>query len=148
MTGEQRLNLDLNSGRFLAGVSRQRWRLIRQAWPHVVLEIARRDGKWVSLRFDCTGYPQEAPTARPWNVALDAPLAAGQWPRGGRVSQVFNPNWQAGAALYIPCDRVSIPGHSAWIAQHPDLIWRPDRGILQYIEAVSELLQSYELITA
>ena len=53
---------------------------------------------------------------------------------------------RGGTALYIPCDRESIPGHSQWAGEPPLLMWCPARGLLQYIEAVSEILQSSELI--
>jgi len=62
------------------------------------------------------------------------------------VSQVFNPNWKGGTCLYLPCDRQSIAGHPHWLVEYPWLIWKPARGIVQYLEAVHEVLQSNELI--
>jgi len=138
----------LRSGRFLSGEAKGRWSLIRLAEPFVTIEIAAKDGRRFALRFDCTGYPDQPPTATVWNLENDAPLAFDQWPRGGRVSQVFNPSWKSGAALYIPCDRQAIEGHTNWANEYSWLIWNPQRGLLQYVEAVSELLQSNELHAA
>lgn len=142
---EASLVAHLNSGRFLSGVARDRWTLIELNWPFVLIEVRARDDRLFVLRFDCIGYPNDAPTATLWDVHTQSQLSAEHWPRGGRVSQVFNPRWQNGAALYIPCDRQSIVGHGGWVTDHPWLIWVPEKGLLQYVEAVCEILQSQEL---
>lgn len=136
----------LRGARFLAGAIRGRWKLSRLDWPWLYIEVSARDGRWIALKIDCTGYPQVAPTATPWAMDTNAMLPAGLWPRGGRVSCVFRPDWKNGAALYLPCDRLSIEGHPNWHAEYPSLIWRPDRGVSQYLEAIHDLLQSHELI--
>lgn len=145
MRGREELETHLRSGRFLAGASKGRWRLIDLRWPLAFIEVSAGDGRRFSLRFECSGYPDTAPTATLWNMATDQRLEASHWPRGGRVSNVFNPSWKDGMALYIPCDRESIPGHGNWLSEHPWLIWNPSRGLLQYIEAIWEILQSQEL---
>lgn len=139
------LEAHLRSGRFLAGAAKGRWRLVELQWPIVFIEVGAGDGRRFTLRFECSGYPDIAPTATIWDMAKEQQLAAGDWPSGGRVSQVFNPSWKGGTALYIPCDRESIPGHANWLSEHPWLIWNPSRGLLQYLEAVWEILQSQEL---
>jgi hypothetical protein len=144
-SGKERLERDLSSGRFLAGAARGRWSLVKTDWHYALIAITARDGRSFTLRFDCTGYPDVPPTATLWDVEQDCQLPGAHWPRGGRVSQVFNPGWKAGNALYLPCDRQSIEGHSNWLSEHPWLIWNPTRGLLQYIEAVCEVLQSKEL---
>jgi hypothetical protein len=53
---------------------------------------------------------------------------------------VFRPDWKQGTALYLPCDRVSREGHDNWRTETPTMIWRPERGIMQYLEIVHELL--------
>jgi hypothetical protein len=143
--GKVELEAHLHSGRFLAGVARGRWRLVQWQWPLAYIEVGARDGRRFTLRFDCTGYPDQAPTAMLWDMSAQQQLPATLWPRGGRVSQVFNPGWKGGSALYIPCDRLSIEGHSNWLSEHPWLIWNPTRGLLQYVEAVCETLHSNEL---
>ena len=53
------------------------WRIVRLTWPIIEVEItALRAGApdINGFRFDCTGYPQEPPTARPWLPATGAPL--------------------------------------------------------------------------
>jgi hypothetical protein len=136
----------LKSGPFLAGVARGRWRLMGENLPNVFIGINARDARCVVLRFDCAGYPHTAPTATVWDLQSQQPLPGHRWPRGGRVSQVFNPAWKNGAALYIPCDRQSIDGHVNWYAEYPWLIWKPEIGLSHYIQAVHEVLQSHELI--
>jgi hypothetical protein len=93
------------------------------------------------LRFECSGYPQIAVTAQPWDLATDAPLAHRNWPRGKLIlPSVFRPDWQGGSCLYLPCDRISINGHDVWVHQHPSRLWQPARGILCYLEQVHDLL--------
>jgi hypothetical protein len=146
MNGKGQLEAHLCSGRFLAGAAKNRWRLIDLMWPLVFIEVCACDGRRFTIRYECSGYPDIAPTGTLWDLTSGQQLGAERWPRGGRVSNVFNPNWKGGTALYIPCDRESIPGHPNWQSEHPWLIWNPSRGLLQYIEAVCELLQSKELV--
>lgn len=145
MNGKEELVDHLRSGRFLAGAAKGRWRLIDLKWPIAFIEVVACDGRSFTLRFECSGYPDIAPTATLWDLASGRQLDANLWPRGGRVSQVFRPTWKGGA-LYIPCDRVSMQGHANWQTEFPWLIWNPSRGLLQYIEAICEILQSQELI--
>lgn len=145
-SGVERLEADLRSGRFLAGAAKGRWRSQGIEWPYALIQVSARGGRLYTLRFECSGYPESPPTATLWDVSANQQLPSHLWPSGGRVSQVFNPGWKGGAALYLPCDRESIPGHSNWLTEHPWLIWNPTRGLLQYVEAVCEILQSKELI--
>jgi len=140
------LETHLSSGRFLAGEARERWTLLGFDFPVVYVAIAARDARQIVLRLDCTGYPESPPTATVWDWDKRMRLPADRWPRGGRVSQVFNPGWKGGAALYIPCDRQSIEGHPNWYSEYAWLIWRPAVGLVHYIEAIHEVLQSNELI--
>ena len=148
MAGKDVLEAHLASGRFLAGAAKGRWKLLSAPWPIAFVEVGARDGRRFVLRFDCTGYPDTAPSATLWDLVGQRQLPAALWPRGGRVSQVFNPGWKNGAALYIPCDRESIQGHSNWLSEHPWLVWNPSRGLLQYVEAIYEVLHSHELTPA
>ncbi|SPA36212.1 conserved hypothetical protein [Cupriavidus taiwanensis] len=141
----QALEAHLASGRFKAGVARGRWQLVALNWPHAFIKVFDRQGRPTCIRFDCTGYPARPPQGTPWDYPAQQQLPAHLWPRGGRVSQVFNPAWQGGAALYIPCDRVSIEGHANWYTELPHLIWNASRGLMHYIEALHEILQSHEL---
>lgn len=145
--GKTELERHLRGGRFLAGAAKGRWRMVSLEWPFAVIEVGTRDGRRFALRFDCAGYPDRAPTATLWDTDGQRQLPSDRWPRGGRVSLVFNPGWKNGT-LYIPCDRQSIEGHTSWISEFPWLIWKPERGLLQYVEAVCEVLQSHELQAA
>jgi hypothetical protein len=148
---EQQLRSDLMSARFLAGVDRGRWRLCEVRWPHLYVDVLARDGRDFLLRLNCEGYPEAAPTGTFWDHDENRQLMADRWPRGGeRLRLAFRLDWQAGAALYIPCDRMSIAGHDGWQTQYPQLIWNPGRGITLYLETVHELLHSrdYEVAHA
>lgn len=144
---ENVLRNDLEKGAFQLGVHTGRWHLHRISWPYVYIEVAaatRANGpQWFGFRFDCSGYPQHAPTALPWDIVREAPLAFVNWPGGkSRVPAIFRPEWKNGTCLYLPCDRDSIPGHENWRGEHPDLIWNPTLGLFQYLSAVHELLNS------
>ncbi|MER8674601.1 hypothetical protein [Mesorhizobium sp. M0037] len=139
---ERALRADLGKPAFRLAQSEGRFRLINIAWPIAVIGVTASDGHEFALRFDCSGYPATAPTARVWDAERNTAPAIGQWPKskGGRVKAVFRPDWKDGSALYLPCDRVSREGHDNWLQETPTMIWRPDRGILQYLEIVHELL--------
>jgi hypothetical protein len=138
---------DIAAGSFQLGVCQGRWRLGTIDWPVVQIAVsaAERAGaprEWW-FRFDCSGYPQQAPTARPWDAEANQPLAAPRWP-GGRshVPAVFRPDWKDGTCLYLPCDRMSIAGHENWRNDHPSLMWSPIRGVVLYLEELHSLLNS------
>lgn len=139
---ERALRADVAKAAFRLAQAEGRWRLAGINWPIVVIAVTASDGKEFALRFDCTGYPASAPTARPWDTKADTPLPFDHWPgsKGGRVKAVFRPDWKGGTALYVPCDRVSREGHDNWRQETPTMIWRPERGIVQYLEIVHELL--------
>jgi len=141
------LRAHLDGGPFQSGVDRGRWRLVGLAWPNVVVAVsaAERAGapSEYAFRFECTGYPQVAPTAQPWSEATNAALPFECWPGGRlRVPAAFNPGWKSGQALYLPCDRLAIEGHDPWRTQHPSMIWSPQRDITQYLQVIHELLNS------
>jgi hypothetical protein len=144
---EQAFLDEVDGGSFQLAVYRGRWRIVRVAWPIVDLHVAAasrpRGPEAYGFRFDCTGYPQNPPTARLWETAANAPLPVNRWPGGLlRVPAVFRTDWHQGSCLYLPCDRNSIPGHANWSAQHPAQIWRPGKGLQLYLEALHELLNS------
>ena len=144
---EKALRSDVESGRFLAGEARRRWRLITIEWPYVQISVTAKDEREFVLRFDCANYPQNPPTARLWDTARTAPLPLGDWPKGGgRIAAVFNANWKPGGALCLPCERTAIEGHDNWRHEHPSKIWNSAKGISQYAEIVHELLQSRDYL--
>jgi hypothetical protein len=140
---ERAFQADAAKPRFRLGEVEKRWRLLKVAWPLVHIAINAKDGSEYVLRFNCAGYPQNPPTAGPWDVTQDRVLPFAHWPRssgGGRLGSVFRTDWKNGTALYLPCDRESITGHDNWRTEMPSKIWRPADGIVQYLELVHELL--------
>ena len=144
---EQALREHLQAGPFQLGLHEGRWRAGSITWPFVYISIvaAARDGAPAEyrFRFDCAGYPQDAPTARPWDCTANQPLAFKDWPSGAsRVPAVFRPDWKDGTCLYLPCDRISAAGHENWRTDHPALQWSPARGIVMYLNELHSLLNS------
>lgn len=139
---ERAFRADVAKAAFHLGESEGRWHLLKIDWPYAHIGVSAIDNSGYVLRFNCTGYPQTAPTATLWDQVRDALLAPNKWPqsKGGRVSHVFNFNWQQGTALYLPCDRVALHGHEGWLTEHSAKIWRPADGITQYLEIVHALL--------
>ena len=127
---------------FQLGVLKGQWRLLRVAWPTADIAITARDGTEWGFKFLLDGYPARLPNARPCDLASGVPLSPDRWPRGGgRVAAAFNPGWNP-SALYLPCDRLALPGHDQWVSQHPHLLWPPARGIIHYVEIIHDLLAS------
>ncbi len=146
---EQSLRADLASARFLSGEDRNRWQFKKLEWPHVYISVFARDGREYVLRLNCSGFPAAAPTGTFWDLTIGNRLSFDKWPKGGeRLRLAFRPDWQNGDALYIPCDRNSLVGHDAWVAQYPQLIWKPAKGIGHYLEVVHDLLQSRDYVCA
>lgn len=142
----------LESAPYLIGVEEGRWGgdVAAFQWPHIVLwvQALAKPGfpSRFHLRFDVLNYPNQAPTARPWNAETGGPLAINRWPRGGRfVGDVFRPGWRQDA-LYAPCDRLAIEGHPAWPQEHPADIWRSSHTICHYLNFIHRLLNSKEYL--
>lgn len=139
---QQAFEADVASGAFLNGSLTGRWGVQSVQWPYSVIWVRASNGSRLLLRLELTNYPRQAPTAEPWDIETNAPLAPARWPRGdARVTAAFNANWNA-HALYIPCDRVAMQGHEAWRHQHPSMLWEPAVGIYRYVRVVSDLLGS------
>ncbi len=145
---ERALRADVASPGFRLGEVDGRWKLIAIEWPHVFIGIIAKDERGHVLRFDCTDFPAAPPTAGPWDRGGNTVLPFDRWPRskGGRLGAVFRPEWKAGTALYLPCDREAIVGHENWRTEMPSKIWRPHDGIAQYLELVHELLHSHDYL--
>lgn len=147
-TSETALQTDISSARFLAGEDRGRWQLIEIQWPYLFIDLIAKDSRKFTLRLNCTGYRQTPPTGSFWDRATGTWLAQTRWPRGGRINEVLRAEWKNGTALYLPCDREGIAGHDNWHGQYPSLIWKPERGITQYLEIVHELLHCRDYTAA
>jgi hypothetical protein len=151
---ESLLRLHMTMAPFQMGLDQGKWGWHNEAqavrWPYVLLWIhaASKPGlpDKYSFRFQLDGYPQQAPTACPWDMELDVALPANQWPKGPqRVSKVFAPHWKA-TALYCPCDRIAMVQHDQWQQQYPDLWWRSDFTIVKYLDFVHWLLNSRDYL--
>lgn len=134
--------VDVNKPAFRLGQAEGRWLLLNVSWPLTLISVTAKDNSHYVFRFDCSGFPQIPPTATLWDPDVNARLPFDRWPRsrGGRLGAVFRPGWKKGMALYLPCDRLSIEGHDNWRTEMPSKIWKPDEGIIQYLELVHELL--------
>jgi hypothetical protein len=141
---ERTLRAHFEEGPFRAGVEDGRWWLIAIDWPVVFIAVRaahRPNGPDAFvLRFDLTNYPAAGPTSGPWDSITGKPMGAERRPKGDRVGAAFNPGWNGGEALYIPCDRVAIAGHDAWPAKYRQWIWDDKKDITLYLRLVFELL--------
>lgn len=137
----------LDGGRFQSGLDRGNWRLVSVEWPYAVIAVRAtprsKSPDEYTFRFDLTNYPQDPPTARLWDAEAGTPLPRRLWPTGApRFAMAFNPDWVGGQALYLPCDRLSIPGHDAWRTQHPHMTWTPSSDITLYLNILHEYMHS------
>lgn len=144
---ERALRAALASPAFRSGVDGERWCLVSLTWPIGIFAVsaAPRPGapNEYGLRINLSGYPQQAPTAAPWDLSLGAPLARSRRPTGVRVGKVFyNQNWQEDNALYAPWDRTALEGHSNWPQDYPEDVWHPGRDIAFLLGRVHELLNA------
>lgn len=106
---EQSPRADLMSARFLSGEDWKRWQLKQLQWPFLCVNVVARDNREYTLRLDCTGFPNSAPTGTFWDLMTNIRLSFDKWPQGGeRIQLAFKPGWKNGDALYIPCDRESL----------------------------------------
>jgi hypothetical protein len=125
---------------FQFGVATERWRVIGMEWPIALIAVsaAERGASPTEfvLRFDLTGYPNDAPTAIPFDLTTNARLAADKLPKGPRLSgnMAFRPDWPG---LYLPVDRSALSGH-AWRTWR----WDNSRDITYYLRLVHELLNA------
>lgn len=139
--GPRSLRAHVEDPKFVASAGRGWWTLLGVAWPTVDVTV-RGDRFEVSLRFDLTGYPGVAPTARPWDSTVGQPLPPAQWPRGPRADAVFHQQWSVNmnGALYLPYDRAARPGHDGWDTQYPGHVWHAGRTIRDYLLLVRQIL--------
>lgn len=145
MPDEKAFRQHLSTGPYLLGEVARRWRVLLIDWPVTIILVSAADGREFCFRFSCSNYPAEPPTARVWNETTNQPPPFEDWPKGGpRVMAVFRNDWNAGEALYLPTDAAGIKSHPNWRAQYPSMIWRPDRGIVHYLEILHELLNSID----
>jgi hypothetical protein len=131
----------VESAPFLSGVDSGKWSLHAIEWPTLLVNVMGPGGATFTLRLDCDGYPQQAPSGAFWDLQKDTWLPGVQWPRSdGRGGQALRSDWRNGTALYIPCDRESISGHDQWQQLHPAWLWSPTVGIVRYLNVVWHLM--------
>ncbi len=133
---------------FQDGLDRGRWGLLEPngpwIWPHVILwvpaDLALLPAGRLYLRFTLDRYPQQAPTACPWDVEKNMIMPRALWPKGpGNVTEVFGSNFSQ-IGLYAPCDRVAMVNHAQWKTTFPDLWWQPHFTIVVYLDFVHQVL--------
>src|SRR6266571_3354541 len=81
----QSLEEQLDSVRFIDGVERGRWTVLRYAWPHLYVRVtATGNGKIFVQDFhlECEGYPDPGPFVERWAFADEAPYGSRPVPPG------------------------------------------------------------------
>jgi hypothetical protein len=135
---ERAFRAHVSTGRFSAGVDAAEWRLVGDiTWPHAIVAVtaAWRQGapEEYAFRFELSGYPNIAATAGAWNTAENRLATEAERPKVTYTPSPFRSDWNNGTALYIPCDRVAVEGHTDWPAAYPGELWDPTRGISKYL---------------
>jgi hypothetical protein len=133
---------------FLSGVDAGKWGLCGEieaiVWPTAIFWVQSEHrfmpaGR-IFLKFNLQQYPQNAPTACPWDNEKNTRLDSSLWPKiSGNMSGVFNPNWNP-CALYAPCDRIAMQGHHPWREKFPLWWWQSNFTIVRYLEFVHQCL--------
>ncbi len=142
----------LASPRFRAGEAGGRWRVLATDWPNVTIKVAAAphegspDG--FAIRFELSGYPDQAPTGTIWDVEADTPLAADKRPKGVRAAQLFRSDWESGLAMYAPFDRVGLRTHTEWASQYPMTMWTPTRDLVFVLTEIFETLNADDYLGA
>ena len=156
MMDEAAFRRDLASDAFQAGILEGFWSIPPEgesiAWPAWLVSVKSNlesvPSGSITLRFNLDGYPAQAPTSVPWDLASNSRLNPAHWPKGDRtVTQAFNPGWNAGTCLYVPCDRGAMVGHECWKTQHPDYYWQPTFTIVRYLQCVRRCLNPFRYET-
>lgn len=150
---ERTLRADIEAPAFQSQIG-LRWSEPKIKWPYLYLWVKARptpsgvERYW--LRLNCEGYPQQAPTGTFWNIDADTQLQNELRPWGeGEVALAFRTNWPGapheGSALYMLCDRIGIQTHGDWNSEkYPGSIWKPEKGVIYYLDEVTRLLDSEE----
>jgi len=146
----------VNDAPFLLGCEEGKWGIydknnIVSDWPNIVIWVKAPDKKdclpKYYLRFNLSGYSNQAPTSCPWDVANNKKLEYSKWPKGRKfVSSIFKPTWKNGDALYCPCDRVAMQGHERWKNDHPDTWWKSNDTIVKYLNYIYGILNSGDYV--
>lgn len=143
---QQVLQQHIQGGDFQDAVSRGWWRVVEIDWPYVWIAVLagerpKSPNEYV-FRFECSNYPQDAPTAVPWNPGNNCVLARDLWPAGqGHVDTVFRPDWNSNA-LYLATDRVALESHQNWKTEFPKTAWNARKEITHYLGLIHVYLNS------
>lgn len=141
-TEEELFNRHLDSDAYKLFENDEKWSVIKEGskWPFFLFSINSSVGGPVILRFDLHGYNLQAPSATCWDLKNNAVLASDQWPNHTpRCKQIFRPTWNT-MALYLPCDRIALAGHSKWPDKYSYEIWKPGDTIVKYLFEVYDAL--------
>lgn len=138
---ERAFRAHVSAGRFSVGVDASEWRLVGEiTWPHAVVAItaAPRMGapEEYAFRFELSGYPNTPATAAVWNATENRLATETERPKVTYSPSPFRSDWLNGTALYIPCDRLALPGHTHWLVDHSGDLWEPAKGISKYLTYV------------
>lgn len=129
--------------RFQAGVEEGRWRVLRHAFPELIVEVTGRDftGEVVAVlvfRMVCDGFPARPVFAERWDSATSSrppPPTNEQGPPG--VVDAFK-DWpsevtQQYGGIYRAWQRYAAV-HNRWAELRPDEAWRRDRDLTFIME--------------
>ena len=145
-----RLEQDLITAEFDAGVRAGQWRLAELRWPALFVGVTVGAVGELGLRLAVDGYPALAPAGQPWDLDRDGPLPAARWPTSGVGVEVFRLDWsiQNGNAPYLACDRIPLQSHPGWLVEDPPRAWHANRTVTFYLSELWRELQAATLAPA
>lgn len=126
--------------RFQAGVEEGRWRVLRHAFPELIIEVVGRDltdemAVTMAFRLLCDGFPVRPPYAERWGPdGRPRALQADEGPLG--VVDAFK-EWNAAPNIYGGIYRAwqrYAATHNGWTSLRPHEAWHRDRDITFIME--------------
>lgn len=142
---QTRVAHDLVAPAFLDGVADGRWKLVRNAWPHVTFAITAGDGREFGIRVELSGYTAAAPAGIPWDLITDRPSTEAELPAGTRADVVFRSGWSTANSWtpYMATERLLLTsGHPDWATLYPSRAWSPGRDLAFYLEQLHAELRT------
>ena len=145
-----RVNQDLDSISFRAGIRRGFWRTQSFEFPLLFMLVRSEGGNgpetWFRFRFDLSRFPGRAPSCQLWEMDLDEEIREENRPKKRNSDgnlEMFDPfkPWQ-GSHIYRPWEQETV-SHLDAQNKHPHLAWHPDRDLIFVLEDLYERLNRF-----
>lgn len=146
---QETLESHIESVRFVEGIERGRWQLLRYAWPHLYVRVtATATGTNFAQDFhlECEGYPDPGPFVERWAFVDDAsggkrppPPQSGSPGFVDALKDWHEANPSVHGGIYRAWQRIAAR-HNDWAAKRPDEAWHRNRNIVFIMEHLRALV--------